>query len=155
LPLLPPVFNRVEYRLARRLHDPDASPLPRTRTAHLAEGLLLTSCGWLLLGASFWATLRAILGDVLPWTWEGWGRYTALLALAYVAGFVILVPAGLGVREFFLLAGLLTGFDEETRSLAGLAIVVLRVVWTVAELLVAGVLYWLPAPAAGPVGEAP
>src|SRR5262249_12922488 len=88
VPLLPVIFNRLEYRLARRVHDPDASPLPVTRTIHLVQGLLLTSAGWVLLGASFWATLRAILGESLPWSWDVLGRITAILALSYVAGFL-------------------------------------------------------------------
>jgi hypothetical protein len=162
IPLLPIVFNRLEYRLARRVQDADASPLPVTRTVHLVLGLLLTSAGWLLLGASFWATLRAILGDALPWGWEVLGRLTAILALSYVAGFLIPVPGGLGAREFFLrlllvpeLAGLLSGTEDETRKLAALAAVVLRLVWTVAELVVAGVVYWFPGPVAARPGEAP
>jgi hypothetical protein len=160
LPLLPPIFNRVAYRLTRRLHDPDASPLPPTRWTHLLQGLLLTSVGWLLLGASFWATLRAVLGPALPWSGDGFARYTAYLALSYVAGFVLGLPAGLGVRELLLLlflvpdlAALPGGADSEARVLAGIAVAILRLVWTVAEVVIAGVLYWLPGPALAAVGD--
>jgi uncharacterized membrane protein YbhN (UPF0104 family) len=162
VPLLPVVFNRLEYRLAGRVHDPDASPLPVTRTVHLLEGLLLTALGWLVLGASFWATLRAVLGDVLPWSWDILGKVTAILALSYVAGFLIPVPGGLGAREFFLrlllvpeLAGIMTGTEDETRKVAALAVVVLRLVWTAAELVVAGIVYWFPGPAVVRPGESP
>jgi uncharacterized membrane protein YbhN (UPF0104 family) len=162
VPLLPVIFNRLEYRLARRVQDADDSPLPVTRTVHLVQGLLLTAVGWLLLGASFWATLRAILGDALPWNSDVLGRLTAILALSYVAGFLIPVPGGLGAREFFLrlllvpeLAALLSGTDDESRKLAALTAVVLRLVWTVTELVVSGVVYWFPRPAAVRTGESP
>ena len=154
-PLLPPVFNRLAHHLSLPFRDREVV-LPTVHHTHLGEGLLLAGVGWLLLGASLGAALRAILGPELPWSAEGLGRLAAIMGLSYVAGFVIVVaPSGLGVREFCLtlfltpelaaLPGL--GLDEgAARGVAVLAVLVLRLVWTLAELVTAGLLYWLPMP---------
>ena len=81
---------------------------------------------------------------------------------AALMGFVIiLVPSGLGIREFFLTLFLVPELgpllDEDTgqaRALVVLTVLVLRLVWTSSELLLSGVLYCLPAslrPAGAPV----
>ncbi|HZY88984.1 MAG TPA: lysylphosphatidylglycerol synthase transmembrane domain-containing protein [Gemmataceae bacterium] len=149
-PLLPPVFNRLAHHLSLPFRGREVV-LPRIQHTHLAEGLLLASAGWLLLGASLGAALHAILGPELPWSVEGLGRLAAIMGLSYVAGFVIVVaPGGLGVREFCLtlfLAPELAALGLETdaaRAVAVLAVLVLRLVWTLAELVMAGLLYWLP-----------
>jgi hypothetical protein len=164
--LLPPFFNRLIRRVALPFRDADAAPLPQVRLPSLVEGLMVTSGGWLLLGASMGAVFQALLQDPAFWSWETWGRFTAYMGVAYVAGFVILfVPSGLGVREFMLtlflvpeLAPRLGSEAGAARGLVVLAVLVLRLTWTAAELLLAGVLYWLPvssAPDARSVVNAP
>src|SRR5262249_62422403 len=116
-------------------------------------GLAASACSWFLLGVGLWAMLRGILPE--PLTADRWGLYTAGMGVAYVAGFIIvLVPSGLGVREFFLTlfltmpsAGLATllGTREEARAVAVLTVLLLRLVWTTGELVMVGVVYWLPA----------
>jgi uncharacterized membrane protein YbhN (UPF0104 family) len=96
--------------------------------------------------------LAAELREPPPWDGAVLLRLTAFLALAYVAGFVIvIVPSGLGVREYFLtlflvpeVTPLVAGDEAEGRALAILAVLVLRLVWTAAELVITGVVYWLP-----------
>jgi uncharacterized membrane protein YbhN (UPF0104 family) len=157
VPLLPPLFNRVAHRLSLPFREKDAAPLARLEARVLPEGLALTMVGWALLGASTWAALRATAPDI-PWTWELWGRITAFMGIAYVIGFAVLVmPGGLGVRELFLTLFLapelvqMTRLDEEeARRTVVAAVVALRVAWTVAELLTAAVVWWLPVPAAPP-----
>jgi uncharacterized membrane protein YbhN (UPF0104 family) len=154
--IAPPVFNRLMHRLARPFRKDDSAPLPRLRWPALLQGLTLPAVGWLLLGASLLAVFHAIMPDPPAWTWRHLGLYTAYLTTAYVAGFVIvLVPGGLGVREFFLtlflvpeLAQRAGGDEGEARAFAVLAVLLLRLVWTVAELLTAGALYLLPSRAA-------
>ncbi len=151
LPLLPPLFNRLVHHLSLPFREPDAARLPHIRLAHLAEGLLMAGAGWLLLGASVAATLEGIVGPAASFgDLPTLGRLAAAMGLSYVIGFVILVaPGGLGVREFFLtlfltpeLAGL-PGMDAaEARGTAVLAVLVLRLVWTASEMVVAAVLYW-------------
>jgi len=154
-PLLPPVFNRLVRRLTLPFRESDAAPLPPLGTRSMFEGLACTTCGWFCLGASLWAVLQATQEQSLPWSVHDLARYTAMIGLSYVAGFLILVaPSGLGVREFFLLlfltpevAGLLQQEESEARGGAALAVVMLRLVWTTAELVVIATVYWLPGPA--------
>ena len=109
---------------------------------------------WFLWGASVWAILQALVDSPQPWEWATIGRYTAYMGLAYVAGFVIiLVPSGIGVREFLLnlflvpeVSRILHTGDDEARAVAVLAVILLRVVWTAAEVLANAMLYWLPGP---------
>jgi uncharacterized membrane protein YbhN (UPF0104 family) len=155
VPLLPPVFNRLVHRLSRRFRDKDAAPVARLEARVLPEGLALTMVGWALLGLSTWAALRAAAPE-LPWTWGLWGRVTAFMGIAYVIGFVVLVmPGAVGVRELFLILFLtpelmqaLAVEEQEARETVLAAVVALRITWTVAELLTASVVYWLPVPAA-------
>lgn len=77
--------------------------------------------------------------------WPDAASDTADLALAYVAGFVILiVPGGLGVREFFLILLLVDPHSGRPRGEIIVLVVMLRLAWTLAELLAASVVYWLP-----------
>jgi hypothetical protein len=150
IPILPGVFNRLVRGLTAPLREAGSVPLPRVRNGTLLGGLTLTACGWLVLGTSLWAMLRAVVPVPLPWSGEALIRCTAFLALAYVAGFLALpAPGGLGVREL-ILQQLLT---PELRPLLGpelagplavVTVLLLRLLWTVAEVIIAGVLYWLP-----------
>lgn len=151
MPIVPPIFNRIVLRLSLPFRDA-ASDVPRVQWRSLLIGLALTSVCWWGLGASLWAVLYNVL-DVPPvFTLPLWGRLTAYLAVAYVAGFVILiVPSGLGVREFFLALFLVPELSADlgtsggdARAVAILAAVLLRLVWTAAEVAITGMVYWLP-----------
>jgi glycosyltransferase 2 family protein len=142
-------------RITRKSSNAHARQLKSPPFWLLFLGLLFTSLGWFPLGLSLWATLQAVTPAEIPLTFE---RYLSLLgtvALSYVAGFVIVFsPGGLGTREFILqkvltlqLAPLLGAPG------AGLAVVVtllLRLVWTLFEVIVSG-LMWAFAPLAKPV----
>jgi uncharacterized membrane protein YbhN (UPF0104 family) len=157
LPLLPAVFNRVAHRLSLPFRDRDATPLARVEARVLPAGFLLTMIGWACLGASTWAVLRATVPD-LPWTLALWGQITAVMGIAYVMGFaVLLMPGGLGVREFFLtlllapeLVQVLGTGEEDARRTALAGVIVLRLTWTAAEIVMAAVVYWLPVPVPAP-----
>jgi hypothetical protein len=156
VPILPPLFNRLVRRLSLPFQEPGTASVHLPLGA-LAEGLALTICGWLFLGASLWAVMQSVATETLPLTWQTSGRYSAFLSLAYVLGFaVLLAPGGLGIRETFLYLFL----TPEMRCQPGLTgidpwvpVVLLRVVWTVAELIVAVCLYRFGSPAAA--GAAP
>jgi uncharacterized membrane protein YbhN (UPF0104 family) len=161
--------------LLRRLRLPfrdHAGDRPRFLIRDLLDGLLLSSIGWIFLSASLAAVLFSLVGLDQPWDLAFFGRLPALLAVSYVAGFVILLaPAGLGVREFFLVAflapeleNLLATTPDDARGLAVLATLILRMTWTTAELLVAAAVYPIGAgnsypenagPAVGPTTQAP
>lgn len=158
-PLLPPIFNRVVHRVSLPFREKD-TPAPAIPWSSLLEGLLLTACGWLLLGLSLAAVLYA--GSDLAWRDNNLlavlGRLTAILGLAYVAGFLSLLPgAGLGSREFVLilfltpeLKQLLSADVADAGGAAAQTAILLRLVWTTAELLLVAVVYWFrAAPANG------
>lgn len=150
IPILPGVFNELVRRLARPFLDPAAGPLPRLRTPTLLSGLALTACGWGVLGTSLWAVLQALLPEPPAWNWADWTRCVAFVAVAYVAGFLALpAPGGLGVREVILQQLLAPELGrhlgpERGESLAVVVVLVLRLLWTVAELVMAGLVWRLP-----------
>jgi uncharacterized membrane protein YbhN (UPF0104 family) len=155
----PVVLNRLVRRVTIlfRLGEP-----VKLRTAWLGEGLLMTAPCWLLFGLALACALHAVPGAGLGWSPATLAYLTAVMALAYVAGFLVPVaPGGLGVREFFLLA-LLAGElaarhdipAERARGQVVLAVLLLRLAWTAAELLLAGVLYFLPMPGLNRIARA-
>ena len=77
-----------------------------------------------------------------PWSVGECLDCIAIAALSYVAGFVGQTPGGLGVREVILQQFLVPQLGGEARALV--VVLLLRVLWTAAELVAAGVLFWLP-----------
>ncbi|HWY87200.1 MAG TPA: lysylphosphatidylglycerol synthase domain-containing protein [Gemmataceae bacterium] len=141
LPLLPGVFNFLTQRMANRFAHIDSLHLPRIRFAILAEGILLTACGWGLLGLSVWAMLQGVLSDPPALTWATWAQFCGSIGLAYVAGFLaFMLPSGVGVREYILRR--LLSFAGPDKGIAA-AVLLLRLVWTTAELILAGVVFFL------------
>jgi glycosyltransferase 2 family protein len=159
LPIVPAVFNPLMKilaglagRAARRFGAAkDPLPLPSVTYRTLVGGLALTSLSWGVLGFGLWAVQQAILPEPLPWSLALWGRCSAYVALAWVAGFLSLpTPGGIGVRELILEQLLTpeirqTAAADEAQFLTVLAVLVLRLLWTAAELMMVGVVYWLPA----------
>ena len=172
LPLHPAIFNRLAHRMSlpfRRTGETPVPPqhttgetpvppqhttgetpvppgsLPHIRFGYLLEGLAIIALGWLLLGASFAAALRGIVGPDWPLFDVRTARLPAIMGLSYVIGFVVVIaPGGLGVREFLLtllltpeLVGVQDMGIEDARATVVLAVLVLRLVWTAAELLTA------------------
>jgi len=155
VPLLPWVFNRLVGRLARRFQNVESFRLPRLRIGTLVQGLTITACAWVFFGLSLWSALQALVEFPQLLTPQILARYAAIMGLAYVAGFLVLVvPSGLGVREYILLSCLVPELARDGMTAApevvALAVLVLRLVWTSTELLVAGVVYWLPGRGQGP-----
>jgi len=148
LPVLLGVVNKLAARIAAKRRGPDAPPLPSPSLMLLAQGLLHGACGWCLLGLSLGLTIQAIVPDSPPADAAAFLGNLAAVGLAYVLGFVVLVaPGGLGVRELVLQQALTRRFAStmEEPAAAGMAVVValvLRLVWTIAELILATVL-WL------------
>jgi hypothetical protein len=150
IPILPGVFNRLVRRVAAPFLEPGSAPLPAVRTTTLLRGLAITGGGWLLLGVSLWAMLQAVRPTEVVWAWEDVARCLAFMSLAYVAGFLMLpAPGGLGVREGILqqllALELRASLDpQEAAAQAVVAVLLLRLLWTVAEVVTAAVVYWLP-----------
>jgi hypothetical protein len=152
IPVLPPVFNRLVRRITMPLRNSAAGPIPQIRWTSFFQGLILTVGCWLLFGGSLWAALQGIMSSPPAWSVETWWQYTSFMALAYVAGFIILwLPSGLGAREQVLVLCLVPEISRlqslepvDARKLAVYTVLALRLAWTVGELVTVGLLYWLP-----------
>ena len=168
LPIGLGVLNKVAARIARKKRGPDARPLPAPSIFLLAQGLLHGACGYCLLAVSLGLTIRGLIPDAPAWSPEAYSVELAAVALSYVAGFVIVVaPGGLGAREIALklaLTPLFVGsFGDKAAALAVVVALVLRLTWTVAEVVIGLLLYAkkpaLPPPAppaaAAPVAREP
>jgi uncharacterized membrane protein YbhN (UPF0104 family) len=140
IPILPGVFDRVVNRAAARFRPKEALPKFHLGAGTLLTGLTLSACGWGLLGASLVAVVRAIGAERDTATAALWGQYTAFVAVSWVAGFVASTPGGLGVRELLLQQALAPKLGAQ----AVVAVVLLRLLWTAAELAIATAVYWLP-----------
>jgi uncharacterized membrane protein YbhN (UPF0104 family) len=160
LPIVLGVLNRLAVRVAARGRGPDAPPLPSPPILLLGQGLLHGACGWCLLGLSLGLVVRAVAPHPPSWDLPTYLGDLAAVALSYVVGFVVLVaPGGIGVRELVLQHVLTQRFAGPLGEpvAAGLAVVialVLRLVWTVAELVVAVGLWWWGLPPQSPPAAA-
>jgi len=149
LPLLPMFFNPLmklmaglASRAARRFDSNAATvALPPVRLPTLLGGLALTTCGWALLGLSLLTVLQGMLPVALSWNLELWARCTAYAALAWVAGFMFIPsPGGMGVREAILEQMLTPEIrriapGEDASFWAVIVVLVLRLLWTIAEII--------------------
>ncbi len=139
LPTLPPVFSR----LARLLGVGRSSPAVARKLAGFDYPMLICGWmamvfGWVVMGTSLWAMLCGL--DFPANLAQSWYLYTAIVAMAVVVGFaVVIFPAGFGTREavFTLLLGPLVGGDD----MALIVAVALRLTWLLAELLISAILY--------------
>jgi hypothetical protein len=154
IPVSIPILHRLGRRAVMRLSRRDA-PIMRDPTYFLmAQGLLQAACGWCLLSLSLTCTLRAVVPDPPAWGRDEFLGNLAAVALSYVAGFIVFVtPGGLGARELVLQKAVSWRFAAALGAVQadGLGVVialVVRLVWTAAEVILAlGLYLWKPAPA--------
>lgn len=141
LPTLPPIFLRLVRFVGVGRTDPTiAEKLAGLGYRTMFFGWFLMAINWVVLGFSYWAMLRGIgVGDPNPFV--NIHLYTAGIALAMVAGFMSFVPGGAVVREA-VLAELMVPLLGDTVAVVGA--ILLRLVWLVAELLISGILYFIP-----------
>jgi uncharacterized membrane protein YbhN (UPF0104 family) len=148
VPVLPGVCNRLVARATRRfMTDP-----PRLSARTLLTGLALTVCAWPLMGLSLGAVVYALVPETQAWDVHSWIRHTAYVALAYIVGFLtIFSPAGLGSRDYVLQRLLefelaVTLPTEQARAIAVVVVLVIRLLWTGSEVVLAAAAWFLPAP---------
>ena len=119
--------------------------------ARLAQGWLAMILLWIMYGLSLGLTLKA-LGVDMAMDLSMLPNLVAGVSLATVAGFLVLVlPGGLGAREFVLIAVLApalashsqdpSGISPELAAVLGAGL--LRLIWLITEAVIAGV-FWLP-----------
>jgi glycosyltransferase 2 family protein len=138
--VVPPIFGRLANLLSVPIRGLADDALPRLTGRLLGQGMLWSLAGWILLGLSQLAVVRAfdpagaaslIALGLAP-------VVIASVALATVAGFVVAVlPGGLGVREGVLMSALAPALGSDRAVVAAL---VLRLVWVIAELIAAVIL---------------
>ncbi len=134
----PPVFRRIASRM-NVAQGPDANQILRGLTLPtMAFGWGAMTIGWCLNGLSLWLVLYGIGGTEI--TWADYPLTLACVCLATVAGFVSLLPGGLGVRELVMIPMLGVRFGSVT---AVVAAIIIRLVWLSAELLTSGIIYSL------------
>jgi uncharacterized membrane protein YbhN (UPF0104 family) len=121
----------------------EATPAIALSPKTVLQGWVAIAIGWAFSGASLWTVLRAIGVENL--TLGDWPLCTATVALAVVLGFVSMIPAGFGVRDIALLELLAPRLEQlrpgEGQLLAFVAVIVLRLVWLAAEVVISAVLY--------------
>jgi uncharacterized membrane protein YbhN (UPF0104 family) len=136
LPTLPPIFQRIVRTLRVHRASPNVEAAIRGLNFRLmAFGWCIVAVGWVLFGMSLWATLHA-MPDVRP-TLGDLPLLTACVSLAMVAGFLSLLPGGIGVREYVVMQLVSPAFGAVAAIVSA---VLLRLVWLAAELVAAGVL---------------
>jgi uncharacterized membrane protein YbhN (UPF0104 family) len=154
----PLVFPRISKLASMPFPNVGLDALPQITRGLLAVGLLWSLAGWVLLGLSQVAVVRAVAPEGVAV--DLWPLITASVALATVAGFVVAVlPGGLGVREGVLMTTLTPALGTDRAVIAALA---LRLTWVAAELAAAAALSLvrprIPAtvpPASPPVSSQP
>ncbi len=141
IPTLPPIFRRVvRFLQVRRANPAIEEAIQGLDFRLMLSGWVMMAVGWSLMGLSLWATLQATPAAVARLTnpWYDIPLITACAGLAMVAGFLSLIPAGLGPREWVIITLLVPAYGP----VAGIvSAVLLRLVWMSAELLFAGILY--------------
>jgi uncharacterized membrane protein YbhN (UPF0104 family) len=140
VPTLPPIFRRLVRMVGARKMDPhiDAA-LAGLDFRLMLYGWVIVTAGWALTGLSLWATLRAIpTATTIPVGWEHWPLATAIAALGVVAGFVSMLPGGVGIREYVVMTLLAGPFGVGAATIAA---VLSRLVWLLAELAISVGLY--------------
>ncbi len=128
----PGVFVSVATFLKKPLKGIGDSPVLNLSQRLLWEGVAWGVACWILLGLSQVIVIDALLpGGLAP---SAWPAVIGSVALATVAGFVVLIsPGGLGVREWVLWTALASTIDADLAVVAALA---LRLAWIAAEILV-------------------
>jgi hypothetical protein len=147
-------LNRFVNRVNRWRKGADAKQLPRVHLHMVLFGLVYDAVGWFVLGGCLMLTLAGLQPDA-PLSADVYWNLVSVNAIAYVLGFVaFFMPAGFGVRDLalqFLLAvelhARLNVESVEANALAALLAVWFRLLGTVAEIVMAGILYRFAPPA--------
>jgi hypothetical protein len=152
----PLVFPRLSRVISLPFPGVGPEALPRINRRLMGEGLLWSLAGWILLGLSQVAVVRAMGTTGVPVSL--WPAVIGGVALATVGGFAVpVLPGGLGVREWVLMKVLAPalGGDRAAQDTAVIAALALRLTWVLVEVLAAGILSVVrpPLPLPVPVPE--
>ena len=143
IPTWPPLFRWVVLKLQVQRINPDIEGLLKgINTRLMMQGWLSMTVGWILMGFSLWAVMQSIPQVAGDWqqTLTDVPLFTACVSLALVAGFLSLLPGGVGVREFVVMT-LIAAHPDYGAYIAIISAILLRLSWLMSELLVSGILY--------------
>ena len=132
----PPIFRLIASRMKLAKGRDSRQLFSGLTFSTMAFGWAVMTIGWCLNGLSLWLVLYGIGGTEI--TFADYPLTLACVCLATVAGFVSLLPGGLGVRELVMIPMLGARFGSVT---AVVAAVIIRLVWLSAELLTSGIIY--------------
>lgn len=133
----PPIFSAIAQRLSKLGKSSERTDLfSGLDLKTMAFGWGVMGVGWLLNGLSLWLVLKGLPGVEVGV--QDYSLALACVSLATVAGFVSLMPGGLGVRELVMIPLLGPAIGA---SNAIVAAIVIRLVWLGAILVSAGIIY--------------
>ena len=135
----PPLFRSVAGRFIANTGTQDA--MAGLTFSVMLSGWGLMTAGWLLNGLSLWFVTASLSeAGVLEAGFQlsDYQLCLACVSLATVAGFVSLLPGGLGVRELVMIPILGSGIG---RVNAVVAAILIRFVWLASELITSGIIY--------------
>ncbi|MFK7768708.1 MAG: YbhN family protein [Mariniblastus sp.] len=132
----PPIFRRIAIKLGSARGRNIEQMFDGLNFQTMGFGWFVMTIGWCLNGMSLWFVLKGIPGTEM--TMADFPLALACVSLATVAGFVSLLPGGIGVRELVMIPLLGARFGSVTAIIAA---IVIRVVWLAAELLTSGIIY--------------
>jgi len=140
IPTWPPLVRWAVQRLRATRWTPELrTALAGYTWRVMAIGWVCELTGWAWIGGSLWAVMQAMpLEPPLESFWESWPRLTAATSLSMVAGFLSLLPGGMGVRELVLDQLLKQRYGP---MIAPLSAVALRLVWLITEVVLSVILY--------------
>ncbi len=134
----PGIFQWIAKKLLSKKFGTTLPDFSGLNIRLMSLGWFLMTVGWALNGLSLWLVLKGLPGVELQVS--DFPLTLACVSLATVAGFVSLLPGGLGVRELVIIPLLGTQFGPVA---AVVAAVMIRLVWLAAELLTSGIIYLL------------
>jgi uncharacterized membrane protein YbhN (UPF0104 family) len=143
IPTWPPLFRWFVLKLQVQRINPDIEELLKGINYRLMiQGWLSMTVGWIVMGFSLWAVMQAIPQVALDWqqALTDVPLFTACVSLALVAGFLSLLPGGVGVRELVVMT-LIAAHPHYGAYIAIVSAVLLRLSWLMSEVLISGILY--------------
>jgi uncharacterized membrane protein YbhN (UPF0104 family) len=133
----PSVFRRIAKKVGGARGRNAKKVFDGLGLSTMSFGWAVMALGWCLNGLSLWLVLKGLPGTDVQLS--DFPLALACVSLATVAGFVSLLPGGIGVREMVLIPLLSTRFDPITAIVAA---IVIRLVWLAVELATSGIIYF-------------
>jgi hypothetical protein len=150
-------LNRFINRVNRWRKGPNAPQLPRVKLHMVVYGLAFDAMGWMVMGLALMLTLNGLRPSISPVLYDGYLNLVSIVAIAYVIGFVaFFMPGGIGVRDIAL--QVLLAVELRSRvgpdgyaiadGVATIVALLFRLLGTLAELIIAGIMWRFAPPAA-------